>query len=76
MHFFYNDDLGWIVGEDGTILKTMNGSQILNINEQSTQNKNIEILPNPTNGILAFNIDDEILEISICSTSGMFYYFF
>lgn len=54
--YFLNDFLGWIVGADGTILKTENGGIITSTNEVSNPSK-VALYPNPTAG--KFTIQNE-----------------
>ncbi len=70
--FFYNDNLGWVVGQDGIILKTTNGSQITNTQELLKENKIVKIFPNPAKGILEIDTQNDILEILIYDVQGTF----
>lgn len=60
--FFLNDSVGWVVGTDGTILKTTTGGITVDISKLSSRETlSIIVSPNPTEG-----------NINITATSEMF----
>ena len=54
--YFYNEFMGFAVGENGTIYKTTNVGGITSTREIEGLKKEIKIYPNPSNGLLSISI--------------------
>jgi photosystem II stability/assembly factor-like uncharacterized protein len=67
--FFINDNDGWAVGDNGTILYTHNGGVYLGIEQETTEESQFTILPNPTNDNITiertelYNTADDLISI-------------
>ena len=68
--YFLNDNLGWAVGENGTIIRTTNGGLTSSITHKP--NKQFKIYPNPfVNEIRIEGIDlYNIMEVNIFNQKG------
>ena len=59
---FINDRIGFIIGENGTILKTRNaGGGTVGINEGEELKKKIKVFPNPVKGLLRIEVPDGLV---------------
>ncbi len=67
--FFLNDNLGWIVGDDGLILKTTQGGVTANV---ELDYHTIGLYPNPVDAILHLDLPSRevIQQIQISTMSG------
>ena len=59
--YFYNDTLGFVIGEKGTILRTTNGGGTVGIDEGEELKKKIEVFPNPVKGLLRIEVPDGLV---------------
>ena len=59
--YFYNDTLGFVIGEEGNILRTTNGGGTVGINEAEELKKNIKVFPNPVEGPLRIEVPDGLV---------------
>lgn len=69
--YFTNEETGYVVGCDGTIIKTTNGGGTVGINEKSQQTS-LTIFPNPANQTITITTKkgETIQEVCIYSQSG------
>ena len=54
--YFTNDNIGYIVGDYGTILKTYDGSGGLDIKSYIYNSQNLNIFPNPSSTFIKLDI--------------------
>ncbi len=67
--FFLNDNLGWVVGDDGLILKTTQGGVTANVGLDAIR---LGLYPNPVDAILHLDLPsgEVIQQIQISTMSG------
>ncbi len=67
--FFLNDNLGWVVGDNGLILKTTQGGVTANV---ELDNHTLGLYPNPVDAILHLDLPsgEVIQQIQISTMSG------
>jgi len=73
--YFFNDSIGFILGPNGQILKTINGGETVGLNEVKS-NKKIKIFPNPANTILNIEYANnvKVKSIKLFDTKGILIY--
>ena len=59
--YFYDDRLGFVIGEKGNILRTTNGGGTVGIDEGGELKKNIKVFPNPVKGLLRIEVPDGLV---------------
>ncbi len=70
--YFYNDTLGFVIGEEGNILRTTNGGGTVGINEAEELKKNIKVFPNPVKGLLRIEVPEGFVieEMGLLNVEG------
>jgi len=69
--YFVNDTVGYACGWNGTILKTQTGGNPVAVNELQIVNNEVEIYPNPNNGIFQVSSSKyQISSIEVYSVKG------
>lgn len=70
--YFINDQVGWVVGANGTVIKTTNGGGSTVSVLSPSKNGNIQIYPNPSEGSFYLNlpVDLSIEWLELWDTSG------
>lgn len=70
--FFINDDLGWAVGQNGTIVRITNGGEITEVKEEVENEIDIQVYPNPFSKEIQVSIASKysIEEIFILDQTG------
>ena len=70
---FINDRIGFVIGENGNILKTTNGGGgRVGINEGEELKKNIKVFPNPVKGLLRIEVPEGFVieEMGLLNVEG------
>ena len=70
--YFYNESMGFAVGEDGSIFKTTNGGGITSTSEIDDLKKKINVFPNPTSNRLEIELHSglRVKTIKLFSQAG------
>ena len=70
--YFYDDRLGFVIGEEGTILRTTNGGGTVGIDEGGELKKNIKVFPNPVEGLLRIEVPEGFVieEMGLLNVEG------
>jgi len=73
--YFFTDSIGFILGPNGQILKTINGGETVGLNEVQSNNK-IKIFPNPTSNVLHIEYanNTKVKNIKLFDTKGILIY--
>lgn len=67
--YFVDDNTGWVVGDQGTILKTTNGGELTASKNISTIN--IDVYPNPFTDFIKINLPkDQIKSLELFNLAG------